>query len=55
MAERLSRRSREREADGDNVTGEKCMKLAGDGRRVDEEGPERVIISTGTRFLLGQV
>ena len=51
MAERLSRRSREGKQMGTiNGTGEKCMKLAGDGRRVDEEGPERVIISTGTRF-----
>ena len=48
MAERLSRW-------GQWQMGEKCTKLAGDGRRVDEEGPERVIISTGTRFLLGQV
>ena len=31
-----------READGDNGTGEKCMKL--EMERVDKEGPERVII-----------
>ena len=52
----IEQEEQEGEADGDNGTGEKCMKL--EMERVDREGPERVIIILrldGTRFWLGQV
>ena len=45
----IEQEEQEGEADGDNNTGEKCMKL--EMERVDE-GPVRVIITTATRSLL---
>ena len=38
----IEQEEQEGEADGDNGTGEKCMKL--EMERVDKEGPERVTI-----------
>ena len=50
----IEQEEQEGEADGDNGTGEKCMKL--EMERVDKEGPERVTIMRLERgFCLGKL
>ena len=50
----IEQEEQEEEADGDNGTGGKCMKL--EMERVDKEGPERVIIMRLERgFCLGKL
>jgi hypothetical protein len=50
----IEQEEQEAEADGDNGTGEKCMKL--EMERVDKEGPERVTIMRLERgFCLGKL
>ena len=50
----IEQEEQEGEADGDNGTGEKCMKL--EIGRVDKEGPERVTLMRLERgFCLGKL